>query len=106
MATLLTLRDLNRATLARQMLLERSSLTVPAMVEHLGGLQAQLPISPYIGLWTRLNNFTRTDLAQLIENREIVKATLMRGTLHLLTAADYLKFRATLQPVLGSHHER
>jgi hypothetical protein len=79
----LHLRELNRATLARQMLLEREALAVPAAIERLVGLQAQLALPPYVGLWTRLPDLKREDLARLIQNREVVKATLMRGTLHL-----------------------
>lgn len=98
----LTLRQLNRATLARQLLLERSALAVPAALERLVGLQAQLASAPYVGLWTRLRDFHREDLATLIEHRIVVKATLMRGTLHLFTADDYVRFRATLQPLLSA----
>jgi hypothetical protein len=101
----LTLRELNRATLARQMLLVRESLPVPAAIERLFGMQAQLASAPYVGLWTRLNGFHRDHLANLIGDRTIVKATLMRATLHLFTAADYLRFRATLQPVLEGASE-
>lgn len=97
---ILRLRELNRATLARQLLLERQSLTVPETIERLVGLQAQLASAPYVGLWTRLANFRRESLANLIENRKIVKATFMRGTLHLITAEDYLRFRTTLHPLL------
>lgn len=96
----LTLRELNRATLSRQMLLERAAVSVPAAVERLVGLQAQLPVAPYIGLWARLIDFKREDLADRIENRTVVKATLMRATLHLFTVEDYLRLRATLQPAL------
>src|SRR5215212_6384156 len=106
MATrVLTLRELNRATLARQMLLERVSLPVPEGIERLVGLQAQQALPPYVGLWTRLNNFSRDDLAQLIENRQVIKATLMRATLHIATAEDYLWLRGTLQPVLSGAAE-
>jgi hypothetical protein len=97
---ILTQRDINRATLARQMLLERASIPVPAAIERLVGLQAQLPVSPYVALWTRLPDFKRSDLADLIEAHRVVKATMMRATLHILTAEDYLKLRATLQPAL------
>ena len=96
----LTLRELNRATLARQLLLERASLSAPAAIERLVGLQAQQPKSPYIALWTRLRDFRRDDLARPIEDRTVVKATLMRTTLHLVTAEDYPWLRATIQPVL------
>ncbi len=97
----LTLRELNRATLARQMLLgERGSLPVPAALERLVGLQAQAPLSPYVALWARLANFRRADLAGPIAARAVIKATLMRATLHLCTAEDYLWLRGTLQPAL------
>ncbi len=102
---ILKLRELNRATLARQMLLKREPLSVPAAVERLAGLQAQLPVAPYVGLWTRLRDFSREDLAGAIEDRKIVKATLMRATLHLCTADDYLRFRTTLQPMLSGAAE-
>jgi len=97
---ILKLRELNRATLARQMLLERETLPVPAAIERLVGLQAQLASAPYVGLWTRLRGFQREDLADQIENRKVVKATLMRATLHLCTAEDYAQFRTALKPVL------
>ena len=95
----LTLRELNRATLARQMLFEHTAQLIP-VVERLVGLQAQQAQPPYVGLWTRLQNFQRDDLAKLIDSRQIVKATWVRATLHLLTAADYLRFRTTIQPAL------
>src|SRR5205823_97483 len=97
---ILKLRELNRATLARQMLLERETLAVSDAIERLAGLQAQLASAPYVGLWTRLRDFRRESLADLIENRKVVKATFIRGTLHLVTAEDYLRFRTTLQPLL------
>ena len=96
----LSLRQLNRTTLARQLLLERAALRVSGCVGRLVGMQAQLARPPFVGLWTRLKEFTREDLATEIDRRTIVKATFVRGTLHLLTADDYLKFRTTLQPVL------
>jgi hypothetical protein len=96
----LKLRELNRATLARQMLLERAQLPVTAAIERLAGLQAQLASTPYVGLWTRLRDFKREDLANEIEQRKVVKATFIRATLHLCTAEDYLRFRTTLQPLL------
>jgi hypothetical protein len=102
---LVKLRELNRATLSRQMLLERQNLPVPDAIERLVGLQAQQALPPYVGLWTRLHHFNRESLAKAIENRVVVKATLMRGTLHLFTAADYLRFRTTLQPLLSGAGE-
>src|SRR5688572_33439291 len=97
---ILTLREINRATLARQMLLERETLPVTAAVERLVGLQAQLASAPYVGLWTRLRDFQREDLAKEIENRRVVKATMMRATLHLCAADDYARFRTALNPLL------
>jgi hypothetical protein len=76
------------------------SLSVRSAVQQLGGRQAQLAVSPYIGLWTRLQGFQRDDLARAIENRGVVKATFIRATLHLITAEDYRQFRMTLQPLL------
>jgi len=97
---ILTLRELNRATLARQMLLERETIPVLDAIERLVGLQAQVPSPPYVGLWTRLRDFRREDLTRLMGERLVVRATLMRATLHLMTAADYLLLRPALQPAL------
>ncbi len=98
---ILTLRDLNRALITRQLLLAPALLTVPEVIAHLGGLQAQQAAPPYVGLWTRLPNFQRDDLARLIKDHTVVKATWIRATLHLVTAADYRRFRTTLQPALA-----
>ncbi len=97
----LSLRALNRATLARQMLLERAALPVEAAVERLAGMQAQIPRPPFLGLWTRLAGFEREMLSRALHDRRIVRATAYRGTLHLLTAADLLAFRGALQPMLS-----
>ena len=98
----MTLRELNRATLARQMLLARDKRPPVKAIEHLVGVQAQLPRPPFTGLWSRLVNFTRADLASAVNARTVVRATSMRGTIHLMTAADFLKYRGCLQPSLDA----
>lgn len=97
---ILSVRALNRATLARQMLLQRERKSAAAVVAQLAGLQAQVPKPPYIGLWTRIDAFRREELHRLIERREIVRGTMMRGTLHLMTRDDFLEFRDLLSPML------
>jgi len=97
---MLTTRQLNRATLARQMLLAREQISAVDGVGRLGGLQAQEPKPPFIGLWTRLAGFSADALREALQDRAVVRATLMRGTLHLATAEDYAAFRVPLQPVL------
>ena len=93
----LTLRELNRATLARQFLLERRKLSAPAAIERLAGMQAQWPQAPYVGLWTRVPAFRRETLERPIRSGKVVKATVMRGTLHLVTERDYGLFWAALR---------
>jgi hypothetical protein len=88
----LTLRELNRTLLARQLLLRRAKLTVPTAIERVGALQAQWPPSPYVALWSRLEGFRPGDLVRAIERRRVVKATLMRTTLHHVSARDYLAY--------------
>jgi hypothetical protein len=85
----LSQRRLNRATLARQLLLEPSRVGVVTGVGQIGGLQAQEPASPYIGLWARLADFGAADLDAAIQARDVLKGSLMRATLHLVTATDY-----------------
>ncbi|MBC8098538.1 MAG: AlkZ family DNA glycosylase [Armatimonadetes bacterium] len=101
MIPLLTRRALNRALLARQLLLVRAPLTPLQAVAQLAALQAQLPNPPYIGLWTRLAQFERDDLTQLMQQRQVVRAAWLRSTLHLITADDHQRFRQTLQPALA-----
>jgi hypothetical protein len=96
----LSLRALNRTTLARQLLLERVNMSATEAVGRLGGLQAQLARPPYIALWSRLADFERGALTRAAAGREVVRATAMRGTLHLLTKKDYLAFRPALQEML------
>lgn len=90
----LTLRELNRASLARQLLLERKRLSPKAVVERLVGMQAQWPPSPYIGIWTRTQAFRPQALERELIRGTIVKATVMRQTLHLVTPRDYGIIRA------------
>jgi winged helix DNA-binding protein len=100
---ILTLRELNRALLERQFLLRRRRLGTVDAIERLAGLQAQWPKSPYIALWTRVQGFKRDDLTRALDEREVVKATLMRATLHIVSAEDYLHFAAALRgPALQS----
>jgi hypothetical protein len=82
-------RDLNRALLARQLLLERASLSIPRALERMGGLQAQYAPSTYIGLWSRLEGFARDALTRALGRRSVVQGTLMRSTIHLVSARDY-----------------
>jgi hypothetical protein len=90
-------RALNRATLERQLLLRRAKMPVLDAIEHLAGLQAQAPFPPYFGLWARLHGFRPEHLSQLILDREVVRLALMRGTVHLVTAADALAWRPLVQ---------
>jgi hypothetical protein len=96
----LSTRALNRAALARQMLLRREKVSILDGIERLVALQAQLPNPPYVGLWTRLVDFRRDELTALIEKRRVVRSTMMRATQHLVTARDYLRLRPVLQPML------
>jgi len=98
--TTLSKRALNRALLARQMLLERERTTATAAIERLVGMQAQLARPPFVGLWTRLHAFQRTDLAEALRKRAVVRVTSLRGTLHLMTAGDYLALRGAMQSML------
>jgi hypothetical protein len=92
----LTLRELNRATLARQLLLERKRLSPTAVIERLVGVQAQWPSAPYVGIWTRTTSFKRASLERLLASGAVVKATVMRQTLHLVTPSDYALIRAAM----------
>jgi hypothetical protein len=88
----LSQRELNRAVLARQLLLARRRDSLPRTLERIGGLQAQYAPSMYIGLWSRLAGFGREQLTRALERRSVVQATLMRVTIHLVSAADYWPF--------------
>ncbi|HET6745516.1 MAG TPA: winged helix DNA-binding domain-containing protein [Candidatus Limnocylindria bacterium] len=104
MAEILGRRALNRALLARQMLLERHALTAEQAMERLVGMQAQVPTDPYIGLWTRVEGFRTDELADLLASRRAVRATTMlRTTIHLFSARDVLAVRPVLQQVAERH---
>jgi hypothetical protein len=96
----LTGRTLNRTTLARQMLLERHDLSPSSAVERLVGLQAQATASPYVALWSRLVGFDAGSVGAMLVDRTAVRLTLMRGTLHLVTARDCVRLRPVLQGML------
>ncbi|MEH0521937.1 winged helix DNA-binding domain-containing protein [Streptomyces stelliscabiei] len=96
----LTARALNRATLARQLLLAREPLTVPEAVRRVVALQAQQPASPYIALWNRLSPFDPAALDAAFTDHSLVRATLMRITVHTVHADDYTPFREAMEPTL------
>ncbi|WP_069886195.1 winged helix DNA-binding domain-containing protein, partial [Streptomyces luteocolor] len=98
--TVLGTRALGRASLARQLLLDRADLPVLDAVAHLGGLQAQEPQEPFVGLWTRLRGFAPDTLSDLLVERRVVRTHLMRRTVHLVTADDVLAWRARHDPML------
>ena len=92
----LTLRELNRATLARQLLLERKRRSPTAVIERLVGMQAQWPPAPYVGIWTRTTSFRRAALERELARGAVIKATVMRQTLHLVTPRTYALLRAAM----------
>ena len=96
----LTLRGLNRTLLERQYLLGRSAMGALDAVDHLVGLQAQEPNWPFVGLWTRLQEFRPDDLNSLLASGQVVRSAGLRSTQHLLTAKDLSWLRTTLQPVM------
>src|SRR5829696_3314514 len=98
----LTRRQLNRATLARQLLLKRSDLSVTAAVENLIGLQSQAPLAHYVGLWSRLTHFDPIAAGAALESGDHVRTHAMRATVHLFTRRDALEIRALMQPMLAA----
>lgn len=93
-------RSLNRALLERQLLLKRVKMSAYNAIEHLSGIQSQAPSSAYFGLWTRLLDFRKEELIDLINERRVVRIAMMRSTLHLVTDRYCLEYRPLLQPVL------
>lgn len=96
----LGLRALNRALLERQMLLPRAEMPAIKAIEHLVGIQAQEPRSPYVGLWSRLDSFRPQELEKLLTTRRAVRIIVMRGTIHLVSARDCAIMRALTQPIM------
>lgn len=93
----LSQRELNRALLARQMLLDRARTPLPRALERMGGLQAQYAPSMYIGLWSRVEGFRRGQLTEALERRTVVQGTLMRSTIHLVSRRDYWPFAVAVR---------
>src|SRR6476619_1615838 len=92
---------LNRALLARQLLLRRRRITVLDAVEHLVGIQSQAPRAAYVGLWTRVAGFRPEALERLMLERAVVRVALMRSTIHLVSARGCLALRERVQPAIG-----
>ena len=99
MPDILDRRALNRALLARQMLLEREKATAAATIGRLVGMQGQAPNLPYIGLWARLEDFQQQELSRLVETRKTVRMSLMRNTIHLVTARDAFGLKPLFTPL-------
>ncbi|MFA1537639.1 winged helix DNA-binding domain-containing protein [Actinomadura monticuli] len=96
-------RALNRALLARQMLLERHDMPALDAIEHLVGMQAQAPNPPHVGLWSRLADFSFDDVGALLTERRALRIVLMRGTLHLVSARDAGALRPHTQIILDNY---
>jgi DNA glycosylase AlkZ-like len=94
---MLTKRELNRALLARQLLLERARLPIPHALERIGGIQDQYAPNAYIRLWSCLEGFRRDDLTRALERRSVVQATLMRATIHVVSKRDYWPFAVAVR---------
>ncbi|HYZ79157.1 MAG TPA: winged helix DNA-binding domain-containing protein [Gaiellaceae bacterium] len=94
----LTRRDLNRALLARQLLLDRKPLPIPRAVEQIGALQTQYAPSAYVGLWTRVDGFERQALTEAFERRAVVQGTMMRNTIHVASPRDYWPLVLAIRP--------
>ena len=96
-ARVLSTRELNRALLARQLLLARSPLPLTRALEQVAGLQTQYAPSAYVALWSRLRDFPREALTRALEQRQAVQATLMRSTIHVVSTGDYPLFAGAIR---------
>ncbi len=105
-ARVLTARHLNRALLARQMLLERSSARLTDVMERMGGIQTQYAPAGYIGLWSRMSGFDRPMLTQALTDRSAIQATIMRATIHMVSAADYWPMTAGIRRIRREWFEK
>lgn len=103
---ILTTRLLNRTLLARQMLLERSPLSLIEAMERMGGIQTQYAPAGYIGLWSRTRDFDRPMLTQALVDRSVIQATMMRATIHMVSAADYWPMTAGIRRIRREWFEK
>jgi hypothetical protein len=94
---ILTQRELNRALLARQLMLERVRLPIPRALERLGGIQDQYAPNAYIRLWSCIDGFRRDDLTRALERRSVIQGTLMRETIHVVSRRDYWPFAVAIR---------
>jgi hypothetical protein len=99
----LSQRELNRALLARQLLLERAKTPIPKALERVGGIQAQYAPSMYIGLWSRLEGFERESLTRGLERRRVVQGTLLRSTIHLVSPRDWWPWSIAIRQTRRKH---
>src|SRR3954468_16722957 len=102
----LSLSDLNRTLLARQLLLSRRAMPVVRAVEAVAGIQAQDPVAPLFGLLARVEGFGAGDLTRALHRRSVVRGTLMRGTVHLVSARDYLRLEPAVRPMIANLHRQ
>jgi len=99
----LTQRELHRALLARQLLLDRARYSLPKALERVGGIQAQYAPSMYVGLWSRLEDFERESLTRALERRSVVQGTLLRSTIHLVSPDDWWRWSAAVRERRREH---
>jgi hypothetical protein len=99
----LTQRELHRALLARQLLLDRARYSLPKALERVGGIQAQYAPSMYIGLWSRVQDFERESLTRALERRSVVQGTLLRSTIHLVSPGDWWRWSAAIRERRREH---